>query len=119
VILRHRSVGGDTTSKIFESKAPTAFPSERQFTVTFLFRFFRILYFPFDWIIYKLDQDAFKIRGIPNWFMSMISIYGLGFQLMIMAIMLALGFVNYIVPFFILYTVLGIPFILIRKGKIK
>ncbi|MGJ3236274.1 CDP-alcohol phosphatidyltransferase family protein [Marivirga sp.] len=119
VILRHRTNGGDTTSKISENKAPTAFPIERQATVNVLYHTFRVLYLPFDWIIYKLDQEAFKIRQIPNWFMTLISTYGLGFQLMIMAIMLSMGFIKFIVPFFIAYTVLGFLFILIRKLNVK
>ncbi|HET8858800.1 CDP-alcohol phosphatidyltransferase family protein [Marivirga sp.] len=119
VILRHRSVGGDTTSKIFEMKAPNAFPIENQSTVNVLFRIFQILYFPFDWIIYQFDKEAFKIRQYPNWFMSMISIYGLGFQLMLMAIMLSMGLINYIIPFFVAYGLLTFVFIIIRKTTIR
>ncbi|WP_340153428.1 CDP-alcohol phosphatidyltransferase family protein [uncultured Marivirga sp.] len=119
VILRHRTIGGDTTSKIFESKPPAAFPTESQTTVKILFHIFRVLYFPFDWVIYRFDASAFKIRQIPNWFMSMISIYGLGFQLMIMAIMLSMGFIEFIIPFFIGYSSLIIVFTLIRKLAIK
>jgi phosphatidylglycerophosphate synthase len=118
VILRHRSLGGDTTSKIFEMKPPTAFPLEKQRTVNVLFRIFQILYLPFDWLIYKFDQQAFKIRQFPNWFMSMISIYGLGFQLMLIAIMLSLGLVNYIIPFFIAYSTLIFLFVTLRKAFI-
>jgi phosphatidylglycerophosphate synthase len=119
VILRHRSTGGDTTSKIFEMKPPVAFEIESQTTVNILFRIFKILYFPFDWLIYQLDKKAYKIRQLPNWFMSMISIYGLGFQLMIMAIMLSLGWIDYIIPFFISYTSLTYIFIAIRKLTIN
>jgi hypothetical protein len=119
VILRHRTEGGDTTSKIFENKAPIAFPNESQSTVNALYHTFRILYLPFDWVIYKLDREAYKIRQIPNWYMSLISIYGLGFQLMIMAIMLSMGLINYIIPFFISYTFLVILFIIIRKTIVK
>lgn len=119
VILRHRTTGGDTTSKIFENKPPNAFPIESQTSVNVLFHIFRVLYFPFDWIIYKLDQNAFKIREFPNWFMSIISIYGLGFQLMLMAIMLSLGMIDYIIPSFIVYTALTILFIGLRKTIVK
>jgi hypothetical protein len=119
VILRHRSIGGDTTSKIFEMKPPNAFPIESQQTVNFLFRFFKFLYFPFDWLIYQFDKEAYKIRKIPNWFMTMISIYGLGFQLMVMAIMLSIGWIEYIIPFFITYTALTIIFVAVRKSFIK
>jgi hypothetical protein len=100
-------------------KPPSAFPIEKQKTVNVLFRIFQILYFPFDWLIYKFDQQAFKIRQFPNWFMSMISIYGLGFQLMLIAIMLSLGLINYIIPFFIAYSALTILFIGIRKAFVQ
>ncbi|MGM0582516.1 MAG: CDP-alcohol phosphatidyltransferase family protein [Bacteroidota bacterium] len=115
VILRHRTVGGDTTSKIFEMTPPIAFPVESQTSVNILFRIFQILYLPFDWLIYQFDKEAYKIRHLPNWFMSMISIYGLGFQLMLMAIMMSMGWLEYIVPFFISYTTLVFVFIGIRK----
>lgn len=119
VIVRHRSVGGDTTSKIFETNPPVAFPIENQKTVNILFKIFKLLYFPFDWLIYQFDSKAYKIRQIPNWFMTIVSIYGLGFQLMLLAIMLSLGWINYIIPFFIAYTFLIFIFIGIRKSKIK
>lgn len=119
VILRHRSVGGDTTSKIFELKPPTAFAEESQTTVNLLFRIFQILYFPFDWLMYQFDKEAFRIRQFPNWFMTMISIYGLGFQLMLIAIMLSLGLINYIIPFFVAYTALSFVFIGLRKFLIE
>ena len=119
VILRHRSFGGDTTSKIFEMKPPTAFPVENQKTVNVLFKIFRILYLPFDWMIYKFDKEAFKIKRFPNWFMSMISIYGLGFQLMLIAMMLPLGLIDYIIPFFIVYSTFTFLFIGIRKALVK
>lgn len=115
VILRHRSAGGDTTSKIFEMKPPLAFPLENQLTVNILFRIFKSLYFPFDWLIYQFDKEAYKIRQLPNWYMSIISIYGLGFQLILMAIMLWMGLINYIIPFFIVYTTLILIFNGLRK----
>ena len=115
VILRHRTVGADTTSKIFETSPPIAFDEESQGTVNILFRIFQILYLPFDWLIFQLDKNAFRIRQLPNWFMTLISIFGLGFQLMIMAIMLSIGWIDYIIPFFISYTALTFVFIGTRK----
>lgn len=119
VILRHRSDGGDTTSKIFETNPPKAFPIENQNTVNILFRIFQVLYLPFDWIVYRFDPKAFKIKKFPNWFMTMISMYGLGFQLMLMAVMLAMGLVSFIIPFFIGFTSLTMVFVLIRRNSIK
>nr|WP_299422903.1 CDP-alcohol phosphatidyltransferase family protein [uncultured Emticicia sp.] len=115
VILRNNSVGGDATSKIFETETPEAFANENQKTVNALFAIYVSLYGIFDRIVYVLDAEAYKIRTFPNWFMTLISIYGLGFQLLIIAIMLAFNLVNFIVPFFIVYTVFTIVFIGIRR----
>ncbi len=115
VILRNNSVGGDATSKIFETETPEAFANENQKTVNALFAIYLTLYGIFDRIVYVLDAEAYKIRTIPNWFMTLVSIYGLGFQLLIIAIMLVFNLVNFIVPFFIVYTVFTIVFIGIRR----
>ena len=115
VILRNHSEGGDTTSKIFETKTPIALSGESQGTVNILFKMYRFLYGVYDHSIYWLDQEAYKMRTFPNWFMTMISFYGLGFQLLIMAIMLSFNWVEFIIPFFIFYTVLMFVFVGIRK----
>ncbi|MBK6264473.1 CDP-alcohol phosphatidyltransferase family protein [Marivirga sp. S37H4] len=115
VILRHRSQGADTTSKIFEMKTPAAFPGEKQKTVNWLFKIYMFLYIPFDKIIYSLDKSAYRVKAFPNWFMTMVSFYGLGFQLLIMAYMMAMGWITFIIPYFIAYTVLIVFFITTRR----
>lgn len=115
VILRNNSVGGDATSKIFETETPNAFPNESQKTVNILFAIYLSLYGIFDRIVYRLDDEAYKIKTFPSWFMTLVSVYGLGFQLLIIAVMLAFNLVNFIVPFFIGYTVLVIFLIGIRR----
>jgi CDP-diacylglycerol---serine O-phosphatidyltransferase len=115
VIIRNKYDGGDTTSRIVENKAPTAMAGESQLTVNVLFFFFTLFYSFFDKIILKSDENALKVRHFPNWFMSLISLYGLGFQLLIMSVMLAFNLVNYIIPFFIFYSFLLIVFIGIRR----
>lgn len=115
VILRHNSEGGDVTSSIFENESPIAFPGENQQTVNILFKIFNFLYLPFDRIIHELDKEAVQVSSFPKWFMSMVSLYGLGFQLLLMAILLSLGFIDYIVPFFISYSLLIFVFIAIRR----
>ena len=119
VILRNNSVGGDTTSKIFENEKPIAFPGENQKTVNILFYIFNILYRPFDKFAHFLDKKAIEISHFPNWFMTMVSFYGLGFQLLLMAILLAFNLAAYILPFFILYSILIFLFVGIRKIFIK
>jgi phosphatidylglycerophosphate synthase len=115
VILRNKSVGGDGTSKIFEYKTPKALPGETQKSVTVLFGIYLMLYGLFDKIIHALDPNAYKVKTFPNWFMTLLSLYGLGFQLLIIAIMLPLGWIEFIVPFFTVYTLLIVVLIGIRK----
>jgi hypothetical protein len=115
VILRNLSEGGDTTSKIFEYNAPQALPGEKQRTVTILFYVYYIVYGFFDKIIQVLDPEAYKVKSFPSWFMSLLSIYGLGFQLLIIAIMLPLNLIQYIIPFFIYYSVFIFVLIGIRR----
>lgn len=118
VIVRNNSVGGDKTSKIFESEIPIALPGETQNSVIILFRIYTIVYGVFDKIIHLLDKNAYKIVSFPNWFMTIVSMYGLGFQLLIIAIMLPFGFIEYIIPFFIAYSFLLFILIGIRKNFI-
>ena len=115
VILRTKSVGGDTTSKIFEYKSPRALPGETQKSVDILFKIYTIVYGGFDKIIHLLDPEAYKVKTFPNWFMTLLSLYGLGFQLLIIAVMLPLGWIEFIVTFFIAYTALIFVLIGIRK----
>jgi phosphatidylglycerophosphate synthase len=115
VILRTKSVGGDTTSKIFEYKTPRALSGESQQLVNILFGIYTVVYGTFDKIIHSLDKDAYKVKTFPNWFMTLLSLYGLGFQLLIIAVMLPLGWIELIIPFFIAYTLLIFVIIGIRK----
>lgn len=119
VILRNKSVGGDSTSKIFEYKTPKALSGESQQTVNILFKIYTVVYGRFDKIIHFLDSDAYKVKSFPNWFMTLLSAYGLGFQLLIIAIMLPLGWIEWIVPFFVIYSVLLFVLIAIRKTFIS
>ena len=119
VILRNKSVGGDSTSKIFEYKSPRALPGESQKSVDILFLIYTIVYGSFDKIIHTLDKEAYKVKTFPNWFMTFVSIYGLGFQLLIIAIMLPMNLIEYIVPFFIVYTLFIFVLIGVRKTVFK
>ena len=119
VILRNKSVGGDTTSKVFEYKSPRALPGESQKSVDILFRIYTIVYGGFDKIIHALDNDAYKVKTFPNWFMTLVSLYGLGFQLLIIAVLLPLGQIEWVIPFFIAYSVLIFILIGIRKNYFK
>ncbi len=114
VILRNRS-DGDTTSRVFETSPPKALPGESQKNVNYLFGIYTLLYGLFDRIIFFLDTTASKGVDLPKWFMTLVSSLGLGSQLLIIAVMLVLGKVDYILPFFIFYSVLIFVFICSRK----
>ncbi|QNM86163.1 CDP-alcohol phosphatidyltransferase family protein [Polaribacter pectinis] len=114
VILRNR-FEGDTTSRIFEDSTPIALPGEKQKNVTILYFIYKALYGIFDEIIYALDKNAPKGKPFPNWLMSLVSTFGLGFQLLIISVLLVFNLKEFIIPFFIGYSILIFVFILIRK----
>ena len=119
VIIRNKYNGSDKTSRIIEDETPIAFPNESQKIVNILFFLYKLFYGVFDTIIYQLDSKAMNVQHFPHWFMSLISIYGLGFQLLIMSVMLACNWIDYIIPFFIFYSFLVVVFIGIRKRLIR
>ncbi|MFK7952742.1 MAG: CDP-alcohol phosphatidyltransferase family protein [Ekhidna sp.] len=114
VILRNR-FDGDTTSRIFEKHPPKALEGESQKSVNVLFYLYRGLYGVFDKTIYLLDRSAVNSLWFPNWFMTIVSLLGLGSQLLIMSLFLVLGLEDYIIPFFLGYTLMIFLLIAIRK----
>ena len=114
VILRN-SVNGDSTSRIFEDCPPKALKGESQHMVNIFYKIYDILYITFDKIMYLMDKEARDSPPFPKWFMTLISLYGLGFQLLLMSVMLVLNLQVYIIPFFISYTVLVLLFVGLRK----
>ncbi len=118
VILRN-NVEGDTTSRVFEDKAPMAMAGENQETVDVFFKIFNVLYVGFDKTIYFIDKQAINSKPFPKWFMTSLSILGLGFQLLIMSVMLILELEAYVIPFYITYSVLILFFVGIRRSILK
>lgn len=118
VILRN-SVQGDSTSRIFEDSAPKALKGESQHMVNVFYKIYDILYISFDKIMYFMDKDAKDSPPFPKWFMTILSLYGLGFQLLIMALMLSFKLETYVIPFFIVYSILLILFVGLRKLVLK
>lgn len=114
VILRNK-FDGDTTSRVFENKTPKALDGEKQKHVNILFALYKLFYGVFDKTIYILDRNADKGKVWPNWLMTGVSTFGLGFQLLIIGVMLVLGLKAYILPFFLVYTFMIFVFIGIRK----
>ena len=118
VILRN-NVNGDKTSRVFEDQPPKAMDGERQKTVDQFFKIYHLLYGVFDKTIYLLDKQATQSQPFPKWFMTLLSTLGLGFQLLIMSIMLVFNLEAYVLPFFILYSILILLFIGIRKVRLN
>lgn len=118
VIVRTKSIGGDATSKIFELKTPKALVGESQKSVDIMFGIYKALYGLFDRLIYFIDPQAPKIKSFPKWFMTLLSLYGLGFQLLIISVMLSFNCIDYIIPFLITYTSLILLLLGIRKSLI-
>jgi len=114
VILRNK-FDGDTTSRIFEDKTPIALEGESQKNVNILFALYKLLYGIFDKTIYALDRNADKGEVLPKWLMTSVSTFGLGFQLLLISVMLVLSLKAIILPFFLAYTTMVFVFIGIRK----
>jgi hypothetical protein len=114
VILRN-AVKGDSTSRVFEVSAPKALKADNQRTVNIFYKIYNILYIVFDKIVYHLDKNAHESTPFPKWFMTLVSVYGLGFQLLCMSIMLIFNLNDFVIPFFIVFSVFIVVFILIRK----
>ena len=113
-ILRNK-LDGDKTSRVFEDKAPKALEGEKQRNVNIFFFIYKFLYGTFDKIIYELDKNAEMDSKIPNWLMTCISTFGLGFQLLVISTMLVFGLIEFVLYFFMFYTVFVFIFIGIRK----
>ena len=118
VILRNQW-HGDTTSRVFENKTPIALKGEKQKHVNILFGLYKLLYGGFDKIIYAIDPKASKAVSFPKWFMTAVSTFGLGFQLLLIAGLLVAGLKTLILPFFLGYTVMVFVFVGIRRIVFK
>lgn len=114
VILRNK-LNGDTKSRVFEDKTPIALEGEKQEYVKILFNLYKHLYGAFDKTIYILDSNAVQGKMSPNWLMTGVTTFGLGFQLLIISVMLVLGLKEYIMHFFLVYTMMIFVIIGIRK----
>ena len=114
VILRN-NVNGDRTSRIFEDAAPLAMEGEQQSTVNLFYKIYDFLYIAFDKTIYWMDQRAMESKPFPKWFMTMLSTFGLGFQLLVMSVFLVLRMEHLVIPFFIGYSVFILFFVGVRR----
>lgn len=118
VILRRR-LNNEETSRIIEYRKPVAYHYESQKIVNVLHAIFLALYVVFDVFVVHLDKKAVSVRYFPKWFMSLSSLLGLGFQLLLICLLLCLGLPELILPFFAWYSIFGLFVILIRRLFIK
>lgn len=118
VILRRRW-NNQETSRTLEYKKPIAFPYESQKMANVLHAVFLLQYLVFDTLVLVLDRRAQQVRYFPKWFMSLMSLMGLGFQLLIICILLCAGQTAWILPFFAWYSILGLLLIGVRKCCIR
>lgn len=118
VILRRR-LNNEETSRIIEYRKPVAYQYESQKTVNFLHAIFLSLYFIFDAFVVFLDKNAVSVKNFPKWFMSLSSLLGLGFQLLLICLLLFSGLIEFLLPFFAWYSIFGLVVILIRKLFVK
>jgi phosphatidylglycerophosphate synthase len=114
VIVRRR-LNNEETSRIIEYQKPIAYHYESQKIANVLHAVFLSLYVIFDVFTVFLDKKAIAVRDFPKWFMSLISLLGLGFQLLIICLLLCLGLTEMILPFFAWYSVFGFFIVCIRK----
>ncbi len=118
VIVRRR-LNNEQSSRIIEYRKPIAYAYENQKTVTILHTVFLYLYVIFDSFVLLLDKQALFVRHFPKWFLSLISVLGLGFQLLVICLLLCLDMLEFILPFFAGYSIFGLFVIVIRKLFVK
>lgn len=114
VILRSK-LNGDTTSRVVEKGTPKALGQESQKAVNVLFFLYTLFYSVYDKIIFQFDRNAETGKIIPNWLMTSVSTFGLGFQLLLISVFLILGWKAYIFHFFIGYSAMIFVFIGLRR----
>jgi len=87
--------------------------------VNIFYKIYDTLYISFDKVMFYMDRNARYTPPFPKWFMTLVSIYGLGFQLLIMAFMLVFKLHEFVIPFFIIYSVFIFVFVGLRKLILK
>ncbi len=119
VLKRHKS-GGDKTSKIDERKIENIYPWDNPFWLKVLHRLYILIYYWEDLLVQSFDKAALKLQNIPNNFMTLVSILGLGTQLLFISIFILLNLENLIVDFFIYYySAIAVLIIFSRKIFLK
>lgn len=119
-LVKRYQVDGDKTSRIFERELPEPFERDNLIILKILHKLYLLIYGWQDYLIYRFDSKAITGNELPSWFLTLVSFFGLGFQLLIVAIFVVFTIHNYTFLFFIgPYTFLGISIIMIRRIFVK
>lgn len=92
-VARRSQFNGDITSKSNESTCPTPYPYESAWAVRFLHRLYLILYGWQDAFARLIDPNAVRVI-LPKWMMTLFSVFGLGFQLLLFGVLFAFFPIN-------------------------
>lgn len=115
-VLKRHKVGGDKTSKINETKIENVYPWDNPFWLKIFHSLYVMIYSWQDFLIRSLDKEALKLPDISNKFMTIVSLLGLGTQLLIISILILMNLENLIVDFFLYYySILALLIIVSRK----
>ncbi len=119
-LIKRYQVNGDKTSRIFEKEEPKPFKRDNVFLLKILHKIYLFSYAWQDYLVHKLDRNAINTKELPNWFLTFVSIFGLGFQLLIIAVFITLNIHQNTFWFFLLpYNILAISVIYVRKIFVK
>ena len=119
-LIKRYQCDGDKTSRIFEKEEPKPFPRDNPKLLKILHKVYLIIYGWQDFLIHKLDRKAIETNELPNWFLTTVSIFGLGFQLLLIAVFVFHRSQQIVIPFFLIpYSALALLVIFIRKIFVK
>ena len=67
-------------------------------------------------MIYTIDHHASTHKNFPKWFMTALSTFGLGFQLLVIAFLIALNQMTLVIPVILYANIALVGFIVLRKS---
>ncbi len=115
-LVKRYQVKGDRTSRILEFKTPAPFPRDNPVLLKFMHLVYITIYGWQDLLIFSFDKKAMNTKELPDWFLTLVSFLGLGFQLLVIAFLLLIGKHGSTVFIFTYpFTVYAIFIIIIRK----
>ena len=111
-LTRRHQTSGDTTSRLFEYKAPRPYPYDNKIALFILHKLYLLCYGWQDRLIQTIDSNI--TTPISNRFLTTISIFGLGFQLLVIAACLLINPTTVIPIFLVGFNSLALLTIILR-----